>query len=324
MQTTTKVGIPESSIKIKCDDHILSLGSCFSDNIGKKLQEHHFVCKSNPFGTLFDPISIARILEDGIDKKEVDTSRIVQRNDVFFHYDYHSSVYGMSSDELINNIEAKRDEMHEFLHKTEWLIITLGTSIVYELKSTNHSVANCHKMPMLGFKRRILSAEEIKMRWTTLLEVLENSFPKMNILFTVSPVRHTKEGLQDNALSKARLMDTCYELSSGFDNAFYFPSYEIMIDELRDYRYYNDDMIHPSSLAIDYIWKAFGSSFFDKKAQEQVSDIGKLNNAKSHRFLHPESSESNKFRTSMLNKLHVLAPKYKHINFDEYTNYFGS
>lgn len=291
--------IPESKDKINLKDSILLFGSCFSDEVGGKLTQSKFKALSNPFGTIYNPHSIFKLLANAVEK-----NHLVESQGVHYHWDTHGSISGLSAQECSQLFEDRMKETQAFLKQTKWLIITLGTSIAYE--RNNEIVANCHKVPQAQFNKRFLSQKEIIEQFASLYANLD---PDLLIIFTVSPVRHIRDGLVENNRSKAILIDAVHQIVADYENVQYFPSYEILIDELRDYRFYSEDMIHPSQQAIDYVWKRFSETYFDEDTRSFIKDWSKVKSAIDHRPFQPHSESHQKFLQSTLKKLQALNEK---------------
>lgn len=301
--------IPKSPLLINLENRIISIGSCFSDNIGDKLSQNKFRISSNPFGTLFNPHSIFRILSP-----EMDTENIVENQSVYYHWGAHGEASSLDKNELKKSISAKHQNLQSELKQTDWLIITLGTSLVYEYIPTGQIVANCHKVPQKEFKKRLLTTEEIIFDYQQTLSSIRKENPNLKVILTVSPVRHTKEGLSENNVSKSILLQAVSRIVSEDKKSFYFPSYEIMIDELRDYRFYKADMVHPSDQAIDYIWRKFKKSFLDTETEEFVDDWSKIISSINHKPFHINS----KAHQSFVRNLIVKVEKYStRVNVDD-------
>lgn len=320
----TPVSVANQDAKILSKSKILTLGSCFSDNIGKKLSIHLFDTLVNPFGTIFNPVSISKILDIVISNKVVNIEALNTIGSRFFHYDFHSCFDNTNADKVVKDINEKLLVTREFLERADFLIVTFGTSIVYRLKSEDRIVSNCHKVPNKNFSKEFLSVDFMEAEMNTLLNAIKKVNSNIKVILTVSPVRHTKEGMIENSLSKSRLIDLCHRLALNNDNIYYFPAYEIMMDELRDYRFYGPDLIHPNEQAIEVIWNRFIESYFEKEAARKVADIGDLNLAKNHIPFDPLSSEHLKFKQNQLNKLDRLKIKYPEIDLQEYVQFFQS
>ena len=288
MQLTTPIEISRKLISITHEDGMVLMGSCFADNIGGKLQEAHFHCCVNPFGTLYNPMSVGQALKDIIAGRNysVTDSEIFNSESIWHSWMHHSRFSADNAESLVENINGSIRKAHEHLLNSRLLIITLGSSYVYRLKEDNRIVANCHKMNEKLFDRSRLNVDDIVDEWIPLLDELHNMNPQLKVMFTVSPIRHKRDGLHANQLSKATLLlavDRLCELRK--DLCLYFPAYEIMMDELRDYRFYADDMVHPSPLAVEYIWERFCTAFFDRKTMDKVTEWRKFEAAQRHRSI---------------------------------------
>ncbi len=302
---TLEFNIPSATKKINLNDEIFLIGSCFSNEMGGHLRDNKFKCISNPFGTIYNPHSIFKLLAD---QSSASTNEITESHGVYYHWDAHGLISGLTKEEVTQTFEQKNTESQRFLTNSKWLIITLGTSFVYEHK-THGIVANCHKVPGSAFKKRLLNKDEIELQFEVLHSHLTKINPELNILFTVSPVRHTRDGLIENNRSKAILIDFVHSVCDRFENVGYFPSYEILIDQLRDYRYYDSDMIHPSSTAIKFIWEKFGEAYFDDDTKALVIEWTKLRNAINHKSFQPLSVSHQQFLKNTLNKVEILNEK---------------
>ena len=293
--------IPASDSEISLGDKIYLAGSCFSDEIGKKLGANKFKYLSNPFGTIYNPISIFKTLEGSLD-----SDHTVRSQDVFYHWDCHGQISGLQKEELSIKVNTALESSQEFLNEADHLIITLGTSFVYRLNSTNHIVANCHKVPSQEFTKELLTKEEIVNSFAKIYEGLNN---KLNIVLTVSPVRHIRDGLAENNLSKAVLINSVHEIVLQYPNVHYFPAYEIVIDELRDYRFFAEDLVHPSSQAIDYVWTKFSETYFKKETQTLLASWSDLRLAIQHQAFQPRSAAHQNFLRQTIKKVENLKSK---------------
>lgn len=274
MEFITKVETGNKGLGISHRERIVMLGSCFVDNIGAKLVDAGFDCTVNPFGTLYNPVSILNALCN----RDDEFLRWTQKND------------GISDDEIDADI----------------YILTFGTSWVYRLKQTGHIVANCKKAPENLFQREMVGVEQIAADYGEFID--SKIIPQgKKIVFTVSPIRHKRDGMHENQLSKAVLLLAVDKLCKNYpDNCFYFPAYEIMMDELRDYRFYADDMIHPSAKAVDYIWERFGETYFNKETQRYRNEFESLSKTLSHKPFNPESEEYKQLISTTKDKLNEL------------------
>jgi len=296
--------IPDSKKKISHDDKIYLTGSCFSDEIGSKFKHYKFDVLSNPFGTIYNPVSILKTIDGNIH-----IENLVENQDVTYHWDTHGSIAGINKSQTIDKLEATLDESQTFLKATNWLIITFGTAWVYELKKSGKIVANCHKVPSSEFDKRLLSQNEIVNAFSKTIEHLNIIKTNLKIVLTLSPVRHIRDGLVENNQSKAILLSSIHDIKDRYDQVEYFPSYEIVIDELRDYRFYSEDMVHPSNQAIDYIWKAFGATYFDQETLALLSNLEKVKKSLHHSPFNQKSVTHQKFLVSTLEKLEELNEK---------------
>ncbi|MDO3693236.1 GSCFA domain-containing protein [Wenyingzhuangia sp. chi5] len=273
---------------------ILLLGSCFSENIGNKLSYFKFDTLVNPFGTLFSPTAIAKVLEDTIIEKKHSASDLVKQGDLYHSLHHHSDLSGIETSEVIENIHQAQKQCLDQLKSATHVIITLGTSWVYGHILTNQLVANCHKIPQTEFEKRNLSFIEIE----TVLEEIIKNIRKVNssaqIIFTVSPVRHLKDGMIENSLSKASLITATHKIKESHGVA-YFGSYEMMMDDLRDYRFYEADMIHPNQVAIDYIWEQFSKVWISENSQSYFKRIASVQQSKLHKPFQPDSQSHQSF-----------------------------
>lgn len=282
MELVTRIDIPASEWKIAAGEKVLLVGSCFADEIGEKMVRGGFEAMVNPFGTLYNPASIAASLLRSISEKEytADSVELIQsESDGMWHsWMHHSSFSSLDVATLVERINGTTHCVADFLREADVLIVTMGTAIIYRLKETGMLVANCHKQLDSLFVRERLNAYDIVDQWEMLLQLLESVNPKLKVIFTVSPIRHKRDGYHVNQVSKGILLQGVDEIVNGKSSnsqCFYFPSYEIMMDELRDYRFYADDMIHPSEKAVEYIWQRFQDTYFDNKTKDAVAKATK-------------------------------------------------
>lgn len=291
MELRTRVEINPVSYKIGMRDKILFLGSCFADEIGNKMRELRFQALVNPFGVLFNPASIVAVLEKLIDNNEFSEDIIVKNKDVYFSR-LHSGIFAsLDQNDLLRSINESLSATRDFFVKSDYIIVSLGTSWVYRYIKGNFIVANCHKEPSAEFVREFLYPDEIFKIFSKVISLNSNK----KWIFTVSPVRHFKDGAHGNMLSKSSLHLSIERLMQSFPNVSYFPAYEILNDELRDYRFYATDMLHPSDVAVDYIWQRFSDNYTRADEKGLISKIGRLNGMIGHRALFPESSEYKSF-----------------------------
>ena len=307
MKLYTSVDIAPSPKKIAYNDKILLLGSCFADNIGTKFGEYYFQTTVNPYGTLYNPASIAKAIS-GIGNGVSDIG-FVEHNGLWHSLSHHGSFSRADKEDLVRACEQSKVQLREALQQASIMIITFGTAWVYEYE--DKVVANCHKLPANRFVRRRMTVDEIVEIWQPILAAM----PDKHWIFTVSPIRHVKDGLHENQISKAILLQavdrlTAKQLDSPIGGLSYFPSYEIMLDELRDYRFYAEDMVHPSVVAVDYIWQRFVDTYMTADTQNEMRTLHQLWRDRHHRFLHPDSPEAQQFAAHIKTRLQQLQPRY--------------
>lgn len=307
----TPVHIPPVKDKIKLGSHILSAGSCFAQVIGNRLRENKFETFINPFGTIYNPASLFRLIHLSVNKAMPPEDTYVVNNGIHFNYKFHSDFSASNRKDLEAQIAQAITSTHEFLKSAEWVILTLGTAYCYET-TNDHTriVSNCHKMPAKNFRKRILQVEEISHRFEQMLMEIHTLNPQLKFIFTVSPVRHIRDTLIQNSISKAALRVAVELIKENHpEKVHYFPSYEIMTDELRDYRFYKADMIHPSEVAEDHIWKKFVDIYFHKEAIEFLSEWEHIRKALHHKAFRPESMAHQEFIRKTIGNLQQLSKK---------------
>lgn len=304
MQLTIPFHIPASPTKIKLKDTIFSIGSCFSDKIGQILLENKMDVYANPFGTIFNPISIFKILQ-----RNIDTNRTIQNNEVYYHWDAHSSIASLDKSTLQKQIIKEAFTVQKKLKNCDWLIITFGSAWVYRLKQDHELVANCHKIPANYFTKELITPNAIIQSFDNCYQELKTSNPNLKIILTVSPVRHIKDGLVENNRSKASLLTATHELVAKYADVSYFPAYEIIMDELRDYRFYKKDRVHPNPEAVQYVWEQFLATYFDEPTQMFVKEWKKIKAAISHRPFYPNTQQHQLFLRKTIEQLQALSER---------------
>ncbi|WP_192350715.1 GSCFA domain-containing protein [Algoriphagus sp. Y33] len=309
MQWFTPFTISESPFPISHQSKILSLGSCFAQTIGQKMLTHKFDCLVNPFGTIFHPMILGDLLDHTMFQDNLEENGLIERDGIYFYLGTHSDLNGNSPEELKKNYAFHLAETRKYLENGTHLILTLGTSWVYE-KEEFGRVANCHKLPKKLFKKKLVPLEEMVSYLSHVFGNISRAYPNLKIILTVSPVRHIKDGIPENQLSKSILRVLCHELENKLSNTIYFPAYEILIDELRDYRFYREDLIHPSVEAENYIWEKWKNSNFTEETKHKADQIHKINQELDHRPLNPKSEGHRKFLQSLLSKLERLNTEF--------------
>lgn len=316
MDFRTLVQLPAKQWEITHFHRIMLFGSCFTDNIGGKLRENKFGCDINPYGVLYNPYSIFRALN------EIRTHKVYAQEDLFFwnglwHSNmHHTSFSNESSEECLHGINSRLSEAYDHLKEADYLVLTFGTAFYYELKKNGGIVGNCHKRPDSLFVRKLMQDEDnVGQYIRQSVEHLLAFNPKVRLLLTVSPIRHLKDGLHGNQLSKASLLLATDKLIRLYpDRLSYFPAYEIMNDELRDYRFYAEDMVHPSSLAIEYIWECFVNTYFNTETVGLLKKLESIRKAFNHKPFRPGSGEHKKFLKQLVLKIKQLKEKYPYLD----------
>lgn len=296
-------------------DKMLLMGSCFSDNIGAKLKDAMLNVIVNPFGTIFNPLSIAGAVDKIIDNATIAGAELFMSGGVWNSYDFHSRFSMASKDAALQRMNASIGEAHEHLKVCNTLVLTLGTAVVYRRRDTGEVVTNCHKVPQQEFTRRLASVEEITESLTRAVERLHEFNPALRILFTVSPIRHIADGLEMNSLSKAVLrvaVNNVVRQFKGFVE--YFPAFEIVIDDLRDYRFYGADMVHPSDVAIEYIWQTFQATYFDDRSTQAIARCERVSKRLKHRPMSNNPDVVARFNADTQAVIANLKKEYPYIN----------
>lgn len=289
MNFTTQIPISKHKNNISHKDKIMLLGSCFTENIGNKLSINGFETLINPFGILYNPFSICSSLNRIINLKFLDSEDLVKVNEFWFSYEHHGVFRDEKCDNLLQTINLGITKANLFLKQTNWLIITLGTAWVFFLKENNKILGNCHKLNSQLIDKKLLSVDEIVENTSLTINKIREINPNIKIILTVSPIRHWKQGYRENLISKSSLHLATNQLCETINDCFYFPAYEIVMDELRDYRFYQADMLHPSEIAVDYIWEKFSTHLFSDLTANLCKDYCKLHSMKQHKAFNPES-----------------------------------
>jgi hypothetical protein len=295
-----------SNNSIGLSDKIVTIGSCFSDAIGGQLNTSKIPSAVNPYGIIYNPESLHKLLRYTSLNQAPPKDSFVLRDDVFLNYDFHSELSSLDMNSLQEQLKTIIETTNCFLKKAQWLIITYGTAWAYERNDTGEIVANCHKMPQGEFTKVLLTQKKILESFEETYEGLKDINPDIKIILTVSPVRHVKDTLELNSVSKSILRTACHTLTEQYKNIDYFPAYEIMMDDLRDYRFYKPDMIHPSEVAEEYIWQKFGEKYFDEKLKAFLIRWKEIQSALAHKPFHPSSAAHQQFLKETLKKLEEL------------------
>jgi hypothetical protein len=284
MKWRTEVKLDKNPGYLKYADKILSIGSCFSDEIGRKLSDAGFDITVNPFGVIFNPVSILQLVQNALDGN-IREEMIFERDMKWFHFGYHSKINGANKDDLIQAINSSQFAAQKKLLEGQHLFITLGSAWVYRLNEYNAVVANCHKMPAALFTKELVNLQKLRVFSDELFKKLFEQNPNIKVTVTVSPVRHSKDGLHENNLSKSVLHLYAKHLTEQFDNINYFPAYELVVDELRDYRFFKEDLVHPNNQAVDFVFDKFKETSFDNSTLQRFELTEKLRKAQLHHFM---------------------------------------
>jgi hypothetical protein len=315
--------IPEKlNYPISYKDKIMALGSCFVENIGQKLTDLKYKVQVNPFGIQYNPISIANSLNRLMAGNILESSELFNHEGLWHSFMHHSDYSNIDKEICLEQINREFEKARVHLQNAESLMITLGTAWVYEYSLNKMIVNNCHKLPASNFKRHRLEVDEIVCQLSNTFMELTKFNPNLRILITVSPIRHLKDGFHENQISKSSLLLAVEKLREIFKHVQYFPSYEIMMDDLRDYRFYKSDMVHPNEMAIDYIWEKFVISSLCEKEKEIRDAILKISQAYHHRIFNTETDLAQKFINNQLNYIILLKTKYDFLDFNRELNYF--
>lgn len=296
----TIVPLPEYPFRISYQDQLLSMGSCFAEHIGRRLEERHFYSLLNPFGILYNPASIARGLERLLQDAPFRDEELFEHLGLWHSFWHHGAFSHPGREQALEGMNLAYRRAQGFLLSANRLILTLGTAYVFVSRQSGAVVANCHKLPGHYFERRRLSVREVIAALEPALQELKLRLPALEVILTVSPVRHIRDGLVENQRSKAALLLAVEELSGQNGFIHYFPSYEIAIDELRDYRFFEADMIHPAPVAVEYIWERFGQAFFEAETSALMRRVEKIVTAARHRPFHPQSAAHQQFLRQQL------------------------
>lgn len=313
MKFRTEVDIKESKKKIEVEDRIFSIGSCFASEMSDLFQQGQLQTINNPFGTIFNPFSINNAVKRLHDAEFYHEGELITFNDEFISLDHHTSFDTRYVHQTLQKINSGLEEGNSFLQKSNWVIITYGSSFIYEFTPKNKLVANCHKIPQKFFKKRLLTFQELTDSvYNTILNLKDICPDDVQILFTVSPVRHTKDGMIENQLSKSKLITAIHEMIDEMDYCHYLPVYEILMDDLRDYRFYKEDMIHPNNQAINYIFEKFGNAYFSDETKDFIKENFKIHKALEHKTNDEKDPKYIEFKEKLNLRIEAQRKKVKH------------
>ncbi len=315
MEFRTTIRMGDNQGWLHHSDAMVMMGSCFSDNIGAKLRQAMMLVDVNPFGTVYNPLSIAASVQRLMDNDPVAGADLFLQNGVWNHYAFHSRYSMPDKDASLQRMNQRIERGHDHLRTSQVLVVTLGTAMVYRLKATGQVVNNCHKVPAHQFERELVSVRDIAQALSTMCERLRQFNPSLRVIFTVSPIRHIADGLEVNSLSKATLRVAIDQvLRERRDSLLtYFPAYEIVMDDLRDYRFYATDMVHPSDVAIEYIWQTFQATYFDDRSAQAIARCERVSKRLAHRPMSGNREVVERFNADTRTVVRNLVKEYPYL-----------
>ena len=310
----TFIDIPKSHLNIKYNDRLMFIGSCFADNIGGKMTDCRFNAVVNPFGVLYNPESVSSGCRRLLRPETFSEGDLFLYDGMYHSFMHHGKFSGTTVEKSLDKINESLTFAAGHFRETGYLIITFGTAYVFRYKDSGRVVANCHKLPAAHFERELLTVNQIIDEWSALLEEIWAEKPSLKVVFTVSPIRHMKDGAHFNQISKSTLLLAQQSLADKYpERISYFPAYELMMDELRDYRFYANDMIHPSEIAIDYIWEHFCDTYMDSSTKDTMKEVENIRRALKHRPLNPSTDAYKHFLIQTMQKIKLFQDKYPYI-----------
>lgn len=308
-----KLSIPPARYHVSWGDSMLLIGSCFSDELAPYVEQSGFACMSNPFGTIFHPEAIANALLLALGEQANDS--IYQRDDLYFSWFASGVLFGYNRAEFLRAMEQRSHQVLVQLRTAKQLVVTFGTSWGYRLTDTDQLVANCHKAPQGMFRKELTAVEKLVVLWGSVISKIRAMNPDVEFVFTVSPVRHIRDGWAENNRSKGRLHELVAHLVEKFDVG-YFPSYELVLDQLRDYRYFKEDGVHPNDLAVRWVWKHYSEIFWSAETQQYVADWQRLRQSCLHQSLYPESRATREFIQQVAKRLDQFIHRHPNLVVD--------
>lgn len=319
MELQTKVPLQPADDPIDYQGKVLLFGSCFVENMGDKLNYFQFPQYQNPFGVLFQPLALENLVKRALESSFYQQDEVFCQEGIWRCFDAHSEVRSDDQKTLVELFNQRLRLTRQWVESASHIIITLGTAWVYEYNASQKIVANCHKVPQREFTKNLLSVDTIQSSLENLVSLIGSANPEAKLIFTISPVRHLKDGFVENQQSKSHLITALYQIVSSRAQSrgvFYFPAYEIMMDELRDYRFYAEDMVHPNALAVDYIWEKFKTVWISSEAYPIMDEVESVRKGLQHRPFNPGSEAHEKFRTSLRAKITYLQERYPFMKFE--------
>lgn len=324
MKWMLDVNITSPEKLITYHDKLFLIGSCFTEHIGKRLEDLKFPVLQNPHGILFDPISVSKSINAYLSQKVYEETDLFFLNELWQSWNHHSQFSGMDAQKVLQNINASQQRAYQHLVESTWLIITLGSSYSYQLKENRQPVANCHRAPGQWFQKYLLSIEETTLALAESIDNLMQINPGIHIIFTISPVRHIRDGVVENNRSKARLIEAVHSLTEQYAQVHYFPAYELVIDVLRDYRYYDVDLVHPNYAATEFVFEKFEENFINQHTREVMDTIKKVVTGYKHKPFNPDTQAHRSFLKSHFEKVKELQLQHPQLNFSKELIYFST
>jgi len=322
MEFRTTFNIIPSTRKITWMDPVMFIGSCFSTSIGKQFETGRFPVLINPSGTVYNPVSVSNTLNTINQRKSFTIDDICNHEGTWLSFNHYTDFTGADPVKVLEKINNSRENALRFLSEARYLFVTFGTARVYRLKKTGKIVSNCHKLPATEFTHELLQVNDIVSLWTGQLDTLHSLFPELKVVFTISPIRHWKDGAHENQVSKSVLFLAVEELLNHISRPGYFPAYELVMDDLRDYRFYDEDMLHVNSSAVNYIWNAFKGCYFDEKTAELWQEVSKITRAVLHKVQNGSGEKTRLFAGKILGRIDTVQRKAPGLDLENEKKYF--
>ena len=322
MEFRTTFGITPSERKISFGDPVMFIGSCFSISIGRQFETGHLPSLTNPSGTVYNPVSVCNTLDTITGSKKFTINDLYNYKSTWLSFNHFTDFSSSDPLQVLDKINKRSEEALGFISGSRFLFITFGTARVYRWKQSGKIVSNCHKLPSTEFTHELLTVEDITSLWSDQLNRLKALFPDLKVVFTISPIRHWKDGAHENQVSKSVLFIAVEELLKHQSRPEYFPAYELVMDDLRDYRFYEEDMLHLNPSAVDYIWEAFSKCYLDEKTLDLWREVSKITKAVSHHIRTDSQDQKKKFAEKILSRIDTVCAKVPEINLDIERKYF--
>ena len=324
MKFKSTIELESAPFQIKHNDKITLIGSCFTEHIGSKLKEYKFQVLQNPFGTVFHPTPICWLIKKSLSKAAIEDKELEHHDEIYFHDQFHYSFSNTNASSSLEKMNTALKHTSKFLKTSNFLFLSLGTAIGYLDKKKKRTVANCHKLPKDSFLKSHTGVKEMMSELDEMISAVHAVNPAMQVIFTLSPVRHLKDGMLENSKSKAALLIAIQTLVDQFSYVHYFPSFEIMMDDLRDYRYYEMDLVHPNALAQAYIWEKFNIIYFKDETTQLNLSLQKINQAYHHKVFHASSRKHEQFLEKFKTTTETLLSKYPNLDLRRELSYFST